>query len=113
AFAHPQAIEFSLAMPTTRPFLPSRSLAFTAGSIWSLSCCQMWSCFEMMVCKVCYRIRLGGDLWRRRRLVGPKRDFRLHALKPDAAHLFIRFQYRLLQLHCRLGAVRAPIQKNG
>jgi len=57
--------------------------------------------------------RLGGDLWRRRRLVGPKRDFRLRALKPDAAHLFIRFQYRLLQLHCRLGAVRAPIQKNG
>lgn len=57
--------------------------------------------------------RLGGDLWRRRRLAGPKRDFRLHALKPDAAHLLIRFQYRLLQLHCRLGAVRAPIQKKG
>src|SRR5258708_28003654 len=33
ALAHPQAIEFSLAMPTTRPFLPSRSLAFTTGSI--------------------------------------------------------------------------------
>jgi hypothetical protein len=29
--AHPQAIEFSLAMPTMRPFLHSSSLAFTAG----------------------------------------------------------------------------------
>src|SRR5262245_760330 len=32
ALAHPQAIDCSLAIPTTRPFFPSRSFAFTAGS---------------------------------------------------------------------------------
>ena len=32
ALAQPQAIECSLAMPTTSPLLPSRSLAFTAGT---------------------------------------------------------------------------------
>ncbi len=31
ALAHPQAMEFSFAMPTMRPFLPSRSLALTSG----------------------------------------------------------------------------------
>src|SRR4029077_4475319 len=31
ALAQPQAIEFSLAMPTMSPLLPSRSLALTAG----------------------------------------------------------------------------------
>jgi hypothetical protein len=49
ALAQPQAIEFSLAIPTIRPLLPSRSLAFTAGSIatpflfsdWRL-CVQDW-----------------------------------------------------------------------
>src|SRR5262245_2197767 len=41
ALAQPQAIEFSLAMPTTRPFLPSRSFAFTGGIIVSASCSRV------------------------------------------------------------------------
>src|SRR5258708_3766656 len=35
ALAQPHAIEFSLAMPTTRPRLPSSSLAFTVGIMGS------------------------------------------------------------------------------
>ena len=33
ALAQPHAIEFSLAMPTMRPFFPSSSFAFTAGNL--------------------------------------------------------------------------------
>ena len=33
ALAHPQAMDWSLAIPTINPLLPSRSLAFTAGII--------------------------------------------------------------------------------
>src|SRR5215471_10700858 len=79
ALAQPQAIDLSLAMPTIRPFLPSRSLALTVGSLG-------WSLDALASCRISMLLDDRAD----RRVVGQHTGKRLQRPHPGNWHSLTR-----------------------